>query len=338
MNQRRFFLTAIGAMVYAPASRAQIAGKVYRIGYLGLGLDPELTRASTDPLDVLRRAPMDAFRHAMRSAGWIEGSNYVIDKRYEEGRPERYPELAKELVSLGPDVLMSVQTQGIRALMQATPTIPIVMLAPGDPAGSGLVASLARPGGNVTGLAFDVDLGTYIKQVEVMREVMPNLTSVAVFANPAARLPPVAPLAAAISSQLGLKSVLSEARSVDEIEAAFADLRQQGVRAAIVIIDGFLGRNVKRVADMGIKYRVALGSQWQGVPLAGGLMSYAPDLIDNFARAAGYVDRIFRGAKPADLPVDSPARIKLILNRATAGALGLVIPRPVLLRADEVLG
>ena len=338
MNHRRLFLTVVGGWLSSRLARAQVTGKVFRIGYLGLGSDPEPTRSSTDPLDMLRRAPMDAFRNAMRNAGWIEGSHYVIDRRYEEGRPERYPQLAKELVSLGPDVLMSVQTQGIRALMQATQTIPIVMLAPGDPAGSGLVASLARPGGNVTGLAFDVDLGTYIKQVEVMREVMPNLTSVAVFANPAARLPPVAPLAAAISSQLGLKAVLSEARSVDEIEPAFSELRQQGVRAAIVIIDGLLGLNVKRVAEMGIKHRVALGSQWQGVPLAGGLMSYAPDLIDNFARAAVYVDRIFRGAKPADLPVDSPARIKLIINRRAADALGLTVPRSVLLRADEVIG
>jgi putative tryptophan/tyrosine transport system substrate-binding protein len=232
---------------------------------------------------------------------------------------------------------MSVLTPAIRALIQATSEIPIVMVAPADPVGAGLIASYSHPGGNVTGLAFDVDLGTYLKQVEFMKEIVPNLSSIAVFANPSARLQHLGPVAAAIDSSLGLKAVISEVRSADEIEPAFVKLKQQGVQAAIVFVDGLMVDNVNRVTELGLKYRIALASIWQGLPLAGGLMSYSPDLTDNFARVAAYVDRIFRGAKPADLPVDRPARINLILNKKTAKALGLVIPQSVLLRADTVI-
>jgi putative ABC transport system substrate-binding protein len=335
-HHRRRLLVVVAGILASTLTRAQQPStKVYRIGFLAPGA--AVLATTSEVADAIRQQGRDAFRQAMQRSGWVEGQNYVIDRRHDEGRPERYPNLAKELVEIGPDVLMSVQTPGIRALMQATRTIPIVMIAPGDPVGAGLIASLAHPGGNVTGLAFDVNLGTYLKQVEFMKEIVPQLASIAVFANPAARLPPVEPVAAAITSALGLKAVMAEARSADEIEPAFIRLKQQGVRAAVVIVDGLLSSNIERVTELGLKYRIALGCQWQGLPLAGGLMSYSPDIVDNFARSAFYVDRIFRGAKPADLPVELPTRVKLILNMKTAKTLGLVIPKSVLLRADQVI-
>jgi putative ABC transport system substrate-binding protein len=316
------------------ASVARSADKFYRIGFIGMGTDP---RGGNQPTQGPGPQYLDAFRQGLKERGWVEGENYILDRRYEEGKPERYPQLAQELVQLRPDVLVTIQTPGIRALMGATQTIPIVMIAPGDPVGSGLVGSLARSGNNVTGLAFDIDLGTYLKQVEFMREIAPNLSAVGVMSNPLATLPPVAPLTQGISQSLGLKAVVAQAKSADEIEPAFAELHRQGVKAAIVIVDGLLVSNVKRVAEMGLKYQIALGSQWQGVPAAGGLMSYAPDLAENFARAAGFVDRILRGAKPTDLPVQRPERVNLILNAGTARALGLVIPRSLLVRASQVI-
>ncbi len=192
---RRRLMIAAAGIAAVRLARAQSSSKVYRIGYLGIGNSPYVASASSVDPSRLSLMYQDAFREEMRKHGWIEGKNYVMDRRYEEGKPERYPALAKELIDLGPDVLMSVQTPGIRALMQATRTIPIVMIAPGDPESTGLIASYAHPGGNVTGLAFDVDLGTYLKQVEMMREIIPNLSSIAVFINPLARLPTTAPLA-----------------------------------------------------------------------------------------------------------------------------------------------
>jgi putative ABC transport system substrate-binding protein len=313
---------------------ARSGDKLYRIGFIGMGVDP---RDGKQPPQGPGLRYLDAFRQGLRERGWVEGENYILDRRYEEGRPERYPQLAQELVQLKPDVLVTIQTPGIRALMGATQTIPIVMIAPGDPVGSGLVGSLARSGNNVTGLAFDIDLGTYLKQVEFLREIAPGLSAVGILSNPLAALPPVEPLAQGISQSLGLKTFVAQAKSVEEIEPAFAELHRQGVKAAIAIVDGLLVSNVNRVAEMGLKYRIALGSQWQGVPAAGGLMSYAPDLAENFARAAGFVDRILRGAKPTDLPVQRPERVNLVLNLRTARALGLAIPPSLLVRASQVI-
>jgi putative ABC transport system substrate-binding protein len=306
-----------------------------RVGYLSPGKVPP---ASTqDPFERFLRAHIEAFTAAMARLGWIEGRDYVLDLREAAGRGERYADLAKELVALRPDVLMSVQTPGIRALMQATQTIPIVMIAPGDPVGSGLVADLAHPGANVTGLSFDVDLATYLKQVEFLKEIIPRLTSFGVVSNPVARVQPVEPVSAAIGSSLGLRVVPAEVSEAGQLEPAFIELKKQGAAAALVIADGFLIVNAKRLAELGVKHGVALGSQWQGYPVAGALMSYSSDIIDNYARAAWYVDRILHGARPAELPVQRPSKLALVINDRTARALGLSIPRSILLRASTVI-
>jgi putative ABC transport system substrate-binding protein len=239
-------------------------------------------------------------------------------------------------VESGVDVLLASSTAPIRALMQATQSIPIVMVAPGEPVASGLVASLARPGGNVTGMAFDIDLGTYLKQASFLRQIVPNLGALAIVVNPAAKPPQMEALPPAVASS-GLKSLLVEVRTAEELEPAFARMKQQGVQAAIVVLDGMLVLNAKRVAELGVKYRIALGSQVHLMTRTGFLMCYAPDLADNFRRAASYIDRILKGAKPADLPVELPTRVRLTLNLKTAKALGIAIPGSVLLLADEVI-
>ena len=325
-HSRRQFLLAASVVLAAPYARAQQQGKVYRIGFLGAAAPtPEILKQTLDP-----------FREAMRKHGWIEGQHYAIERRWVEGKNERYPEYARELVKLGVDLLMSVQAPGIRAAMQATQTLPIVMVAPADPVGGGLIASYSRPGGNVTGMAFDVDLSNYVKQVDFLKQIVPNLTSIGLFANPEARFSSLEALTAAIP-RLGLKVVVGRARTAEEIEPAFAKMKKEGAQAVLAFTDGMIAINVSHVTDLALKHRLPLASQWQGVPRAGGLMAYSPDLADSYRRAASYVDRIMRGAKPADLPVELPTTMKLTINRKTAKALGLTVPQAMLLRADEVI-
>jgi putative tryptophan/tyrosine transport system substrate-binding protein len=325
MKRRDFVALAVGALG-APLVRAQQPGRQYRIGILGVASPiPEVLKDSLQP-----------FHLGMRELGWVDGTHYVTEVRWAEGRPERFPVLAQELVRSKPDVLIAVQTGPIRALMQATRTIPIVMVGPGEPVASGLVASLARPGANVTGLAFDIDLGTHLKQIDYLRQIVPNLALVAVLVNPAAQAPQVATLLAAIGAT-GLKASLEGARTPDEIEPAFVRMRDSGVQAAIVQVDGMLFLNQSRLSEMGLRYRIALGSGLSSLVRAGGLISYAPEIGENWRRSATYIHRILRGAKPADLPVELPSRIKLTINMKTAKALGLKVPQSVLLGADEII-
>ncbi len=323
MRRRAFFAWALGAIA-APLVQAQSAGKRHRVGLL-------LT-ASPTPEFVKSIEP---FHLGMRELGWLEGTHYVSEMRWAEGRSERFPELARELVAAGADVLVASVTSAVRALMQATKTIPIVMVAPGEPVASGLVASLARPGGNVTGMAFDIDTGTYLRQVDFLRQIVPNLASVAVLANPALA-PQVATLPGAISAS-GLKGSVAGVRTPEELEPAFAQMKLQGVQAAIAVVDGMMAVNARRIAEFAVKYGVALGSQWDGMTRAGALISYAPTLEENWRRAATYVHRILRGAKPADLPVELPSRIKLTINANTARSLNLTVPQSILFTADEVI-
>ena len=315
---------AAGALA-APLTHAQSASKRYRVGFLAVASPtPEFVKS------------IEPFHLGMRGLGWIEGTHYVSEMRWAEGKAERFPELARELVASAPDVLLAVTTSAIRALMQATKTIPIVMVAPGEPVASGLVASLARPGGNVTGMAFDIDNGTYLKQVEYLRQIVPNLASVAVFVNPATHPPQVATLPAAISAA-GLKGSIVSARTPEEIASAFARMHEQGVQAALVVVDGMFVVNARRLTELGLKHRIALGSQVHLLARAGGLMAYAPEIEENWRHAATYVHRILRGANPADLPVELPSRIKLTINTRTARSLGFTVPQSILLAADEMI-
>jgi ABC-type uncharacterized transport system substrate-binding protein len=325
MKRRDFVALGLSALGVSLA-RAQQTGKQYRVGFLGVA----------SPTPEVLKASLQQFQLGMRELGWMDGTHYVTEVRWAEGRPERFPALAEELVRSNPDVLIAVQTGPIRALMQATRTIPIVMVAPGEPVASGLVASLARPGGNVTGMAYDIDQGTYLKQIDFLRQIVPNLASVAVFVNPAAQSPQMATLPDAIGAT-GLRGSLAGARTPDEIEPAFARMREAGVQAAVIVVDGMLFPNMRRVAELGLGYRIALGAQVAQFVRAGGLIAYAPELEENWRRSATYVHRILRGARPAELPVELPSRIRLTINVKTAKALGLKVPQSILLTADEII-
>ncbi len=310
------------------ADAQQQTGKVYRIGILGNVplTDPEGARL------------WGAFIQGLRELGYVEGQNITIEHRSSEGKYERLPALAADLVRLKVDVIVAPATQGPLAAKQATRTIPIVMTSGGDPVGSGLVASLARPGGNITGLSFVAFPEIVGKQLELLKETVPQVSRVAVLwnpANPTNRLLLGEAKVAARSLAVQLQTL--EARGPDDFERAFAAMTRERAGALLVLGDGMLILHRTRIADLAAKSRLpAMYGSRENVN-AGGLMSYSPSLQDSFRRAATYVDKILKGAKPADLPVEQPTKFELVINLKTARALGLTIPPSVLVRADQVI-
>jgi putative ABC transport system substrate-binding protein len=335
MERRQFIEVIAGSLLALPlAAEAQQAGKMYRIGFLSPSSpsDPERLASPFGERGVA------AFRQGLRDLGYVEGQNIAIEYRWAEGRFERLPDLAAELVRLKVDIIVSVVTQATLAAKNATGTIPIVLVAAGDPLGSGLVASLARPGGNVTGpSAMYADLAG--KQLELLKGTVPKVSRVAVLWNPAnavwqAQMLRQTEIAA---RALGLQVQLLEARGPDELEGAFAAMTRERASALLVQVDVIFALHARRIADLAAKRRVpAMYGSKEHVE-AGGLMSYAPNALDLFRRAATYVDKILKGAKPADLPVEQPTKFDLVINLKTARALGLTIPPSVLGRADEVI-
>ena len=320
---RREFVAALGSAAAWPlVARAQQAGIGHRVGYLNPG--------SEHPLD-------KAFFAALGELGWVEGKNVVFERRYAENRLDRLPVLAADLVSLKVDVIAAAGTLGPLAAKQATSTIPIVMAAAGDPLGSGLVASLARPGGNVTGMSLMLpDLGG--KQLELLKEVLPRLARVAVLWNAANPYPAVVfKETQAASRTLGIEIQSLEVRAPDDLNGAFEAARLQRPDALIAVGDPLTINNGKRVADFTITQRLPSLYGVREFPAAGGLMSYGPSLVDVVRRAAGYVDEILKGVKPADLPVQQPSKFDLVINLKTAKALGVTIPDSILARANEVI-
>ena len=316
------------------AAEAQQAGKVHRIGFLSPSSRSDPERLASP----FGERGLAAFRQGLRDLGYVEGQNIAIEYRWAEGRFERLPDLAAELVRLKVDVIVSVVTQATLAAKNATGTIPIVLVAAGDPLGSGLVANLARPGGNVTGpSSMYGDLAG--KQLELLKETVPKVSRVAVLWNPAnavwqAQMLRQTEIAA---RALGLQVQLLEARGPDELEGAFAAMTRERVSALLVQVDVIFALHARRIADLAAKRRVpAMYGSREHVE-TGGLMSYAPNIPDLFRRAATYVDKILKGAKPADLPVEQPTKFELVINLKTAKALGLKIPQSVLIRADEVI-
>jgi len=332
---RRAFLAGSLSLVAAPrASEAQQAGKAYRIGYLSPS-SPSDPEGLASPFG---ERGLAAFRQGLRDLGYVEGQNFAIEGRWAEGKFERLPNLAAELVRLKVDVIVSVVTQATLAAKNATRTIPIVLVAAGDPVGSGLIASLARPGGNVTGpSAMYADLAG--KQLELLKETVPRVSRVAVLWNPAnaawqAQMLKATQVAA---PALGLRVELLEARGAGELEGAFAAMTRERASALLVQVDVIFALHAKRIADLAAKHRLpAMYGSKEHVE-AGGFMSYAPNALDVFRRAATYVDKILKGAKPADLPVEQPTKFEFVINLKTAKALGLTIPQSVLGRADEVI-
>jgi putative tryptophan/tyrosine transport system substrate-binding protein len=306
---------------------AQPAGKVYRIGRLAPG-SPE-----GSPF-------IESFRQALHERGYIEGQNLVIEYRWAEGRDERLPDLAAELVRLKVDVIVTGGSTAIRAAQQATRTIPIVMVGASDPVAQGFVASLARPGGNITGLSI-VTPELLGKRLEILKETVPQSTRVAVLANPgsAPTLSATTTGVLTIAAQgLGLQLQVVEVRRAEELDEAFAAMTRAGADALLVqgeprLLDGLRGR----IADLAAKHRLPAMYAWRMYVDAGGLMSYGVSLLEQYRRTAIYVDKILKGAKPADLPVEQPTKFELVINLKAAKALGLTIPSTLLFQADEVI-
>ena len=326
MSTRRTLNCAIaGALLAAGLSgRAQTPGKVFRIGWLSSG-----PWGGTQPLE--------AFNQGMRELGWVEGRHYVVDNRYSEGHIERMPALAADLVQRKVDLLVGSGTPHTTALKNATATIPIIFYSVSDPVGSGLVASLAGPGGNVTGRG-GLGPGTQAKQLELLREVVPKASRIATLFNPALSFH--AAIAADVepaARRLGVTLRPIELRSPDDIDPAFATLAGEPVDALLMFGQGFLYQNGARVAKLAIEQRLPAIIPFQELARDGVLMSYGSSILDDVRRVPYFVDRVLKGAKPAELPVEQPSRLYLAINQKTAKALGLTIPQSLLLRAHEVI-
>ena len=316
-EKRRQFLFSAGVLLVSPLARAQQAKKTPRIGFL-VAITPE-------PF-------WSRFREGLRKFGYVDGNNIQFELRTAEGNPDLLPDLAAELVRIKVDIIVAWQTPAVTAAKQATREIPIVMLA-GDPVGTGLVASLARPGGNITGLSgTTAEMGA--KLLELIRELLPSVKRVAVLANA------TDPFTKSFLKQIqdagqamAIQTPAIMVREAGELNAAFSEIAKS--RADAVIVQPSLPR--KAAIDLALKNRLPAVSPSGAFPDAGGLMSYAGNLADYYPLAANYVDKILKGAKPADLPVQQPTKFELIVNLKTAKALGIKVPRTILLRADRVI-
>src|SRR5262244_2340512 len=326
LYKRREFITLLGGTAAWPlAARAQQAGKVYRIGML------EMTSATLNVVNVY------ALRAGLQQLGYFEGQNLVIEYRSADGRDDRFPGLARELLALKVDVIVTRGTPAAKAAKNATSTVPVVMAASGDPLGTGLVTSLSRPGGNITGLSAIVgELAP--KRLELIREIVPGLARIAVLANTSndavrrdwARIETAA-------RSLGVQSQLLDLRESDALGPTFDDASARRADALVVVIDAITQANQQRIVDLAMKHRLPAIYSSREFVNAGGLISYGVSYPDLYRRAATYVDKILKGTKPADLPVVQPTKFELVINLKTGKALGLEVPPTLLARADEVI-
>jgi putative tryptophan/tyrosine transport system substrate-binding protein len=315
-------LTLLAAPLAADA-QLQPTGRVYRVGML------ERTSPATNA------ANLDGFRQGLRALGYTEGKNLVIEYRSAEGRDEQFPELAAELVRLKVDLILARGTPAILAAKNASGTIPVVITGVGDPVGQGIVASLARPGANVTGLS-PVVTETYPKRVELLRELIPKATRIAALfnmGNPA--IPPAWKEVETAARSLGLQSHLLDVRKLEDLGPAFDVAVKQRADALVVGLDTLTLANQRSIVDLAAKHR--LPAIYASKEYVGGLLAYGVNYADVYRRAAGFADKIFKGANPANLPVEQPTKVELVINLKTAKALGLTIPPAVLARADEVI-
>lgn len=318
-------LVAIFILHTSPAAEAQPAGHVPRVGILLGG--PQGNIEATEP-----------FRQGLRELGYVEGRTIAIEHRFGEGRLDRFPDLAADLARLRVDVIVAPGTAAAKAARKATATIPIVIVTAGNPVGDGLIESLARPGGNVTGLSMSVDQKLGGKLLEILKEAVPTVSRVAVLWNPLTA-PHTAMMKETEFAARALRVALHpvSARRPDDLDGAFTAMSRARADGLVVFSDPIFVSARVRIVDLARKGRLpAIYSDGYHTD-AGGLMSYGPNVPDLFRRAAGYVDRILKGAKPADLPVELPSKLELVVSLKTAKALGLTIPRSLLARADQVV-
>ena len=321
---RRTLLRAmLAGVALAPLASLGQQPKVWRIGFLVAG------SSSTQFYE--------GFRQGMRELGYVEGRNCVLERRFADGKYERLPGLAVELVRLKVDVIVAGAPPSVQAVHQATTKIPIVLVAVPDPVGEGFVKSLSRPGGTITGLSTIVT-EVSIKHLELLRVAVPKLSRVAVLINP------LNPSDSLILEQIhgaayttGVKVFPAEASTASQIEAGFGAMTRARTGALIVAADDFFDVQRNQIATLAVKNRLPTISSNRELTEAGGLMSYGQDLAEHYRRAATYVDKILKGAKPGDLPVEQPTLLELVINRKTAKALGLALPKELLLRANKVI-
>jgi putative ABC transport system substrate-binding protein len=328
MNRRHAVvaLIALGAAAGARSSWAQQQDKVWRVGFLRL--QPATAETAKNNEVFLRR---------MRDLGYVEGRNLILEWRYADGKFERLPELAADLVRSKVDLIVAVASAAIGAAQKSTAAIPIVMATTGDPVGSGFVKSLARPGGNITGLS-NMGGDTGAKHVELLHTMVPRLSRVGVLVTPTSPTShKIVESIQAGAQKLGVKTLLAEVSTQEEIEAAFSMMARGHAGAVVVGAAPFFTQQRSQLAELGVRYRLPSIFGNRGYVEAGGLMSYGQKIADHYLRAADYVDKILKGAKPGDLPVEQPVTLELVINLKTAKALGLKVPQSILLRADEVI-
>jgi putative tryptophan/tyrosine transport system substrate-binding protein len=330
MNRRNAGIAlALGLLGFGTAPRAanaQQPGKVYRIGYL-----------STPTRESVERG-VDAFLRKLRALGWVEGQNLIIEYRWAEGDVARLPALAAELIRDNVDLIVAPAGSAALVAKKATSSIPIVMIFPSDPVELGLVANLRRPGGNVTGTTFTPDPGIFGKQLQILKEAFPRVSRVAVLWNPAdvslgVQAKPVEDAA----RSLGTRIQHVEARGPEQFESAFSAMARERADALVVSYSSTFLAHRTKLAELALRARLPTMTSYREMVEAGGLMAYAVNIADFVSRAAVYVDKILRGAKPADLPVEQPTKFELVINVKTANALGIDMPQALLARADQII-
>jgi putative ABC transport system substrate-binding protein len=326
MDRRRFLLTSLGGALAAP---------LYGQGQQAVGR--QIAFIASTPRTPVTDSFWEAFVAGLQEKGWVESRNITIERRYVEMQQETARAAVEEVVRRGVEVIVVSNTQTALAAKEATRTVPIVMTILADPVAVGLVGSLARPGGNVTGLSF---VGTEVagKQVELLKEAVSSLASIAVLSNPLnASHPPRTKQIFAVSRTLGLRVEVVEASSRGGIADAFRAMMKRGVGAAVVLADALFVSEANAIIGLATEQRLPAMYGLREAPLAGGLMSYGPSFTDLFRRASSYVDKILRGARPSDLPIEQASTFELVINLKTARALGLTIPPSLLARADRVI-
>ncbi len=323
MDRRTFIGTLTGGLLAAPLAEAQQVGRVPRIGVLAPGRPP--------------LEHFDAFREGLRDLGYTEGQTILLEPRWDEGSTARHASLVADLVRLKVDIIVAGTTPAALAAQKATRTIPIVMAAIADPVGAGLVTSLARPGGNTTGMSL-ISAELSGKRIGILKEAMPSISRVAVLWNP--MNPNTVGLlhdTKGAAQSLGIQVQVHEVRNGAEVDTAFESAVKGGAQALITVQDALFTLQRARIAEIARNRRIPTMSGESGFAAAGGLMNYGPNIVDSWRRSAVYVDRILKGAQPGDLPIEQPTKFELVINLKTAKALALTIPPSLLQRADQVI-
>ena len=322
MNRRDVMLALLAVGAAPLAALAQQQGKVWRVGVLGAGGET---------------GGYSEFRRGLRDLGYAEGKDLVIEWRFAEGKYDRLPALVKELIQLRVDVIVASPSQAIKAAQEATTTLPIVMASTGDPVGAGFVKSLAQPGGNITGLS-NINVKVSTKLLDLLLAAVPKLTRIAVLVEPSSTSHHVILTdIQAAGRSVGVMALPVKARTPEDIESAFPKMKRENFEAIIAAPASLFVQQGRQLAELTRQHRMPAIFGNRSIAEAGGLMSYGAVGSANYYRAAAYVDKIFKGAKPADLPVEQPTKLEFVINMKTASALGLTIPQAVLARADDVI-